>query len=177
MILGTHCAGVIGAIGDNKMGVVGIRKDPNLFQFHIGKGLSDKGAGGTSNIIKALASCYEMGAKVISMSLGGPVSSGIENTIYQFLYDEGFLVVAAAGNAGDSTYSYPASYPTVLSVAAVDSKEKWAEFSQFNDQVELAAPGVNIKSTYIGNSYAKLSGSKYMHGPITVLLVLFLRSF
>ena len=159
--IGTHCAGVIGAIGDNKKGVVGVRKNPDLFKFMIGKGLSDIGAGSTSNIMKAMAGCYNSGAKVISMSLGGPISSQIEDNIYRFLYDEGFLVVAAAGNAGDSTYSFPASYNTVLSVAALNKKKDWATFSQFNNQVELAAPGVDIKSTYIGNQYAKLSGSKY----------------
>lgn len=156
---GTHCAGIIGAIGDNGKGVVGVRKDPNLFSFFIGKGLSDAGSGLTSNIMKAVGGCYDSGAKVISMSLGGGGYSEIEDFVYDFLYDEGFLVVAAAGNSGNSDHSYPASYKAVVSVAAVDSNMKRASFSQYNDQIELSGPGVDILSTYPGNKYRKLSGT------------------
>jgi serine protease len=100
--------------------------------------LSDEGGGLTSNILRALASCLDVDAKVISMSLGGPFYSDIENFVYDLLYDMDILVIAAAGNAGNTEYSYPASYPSVVSVAAVDKKENWAEFSQRNDQVELS---------------------------------------
>ena len=57
------------------------------------------------------------------------------------------LSIAAAGNDGTSAYSYPASYPSVVSVAAIDSNKQVADFSQYNDQVELAAPGVGVLST------------------------------
>ncbi len=70
-----------------------------------------------------------------------------EKTAFQNAYDAGVLSVAAAGNNGDSSYSYPASYSSVVSVAAIDSSKQVADFSQYNDQVELAAPGVGVLST------------------------------
>jgi serine protease len=107
---GTHCAGIIGAIGNNGKGVVGVRKTPSEFRFHIGQGLSSQGAGFTSTILEAVNGCVQAEAKVISMSLGGPAFSQIEDDYYNYLYGRGFLIIAAAGNAGSSEYSYPASY-------------------------------------------------------------------
>ena len=69
------------------------------------------------------------------------------------------LLVAAAGNDGNSAKSYPASYDAVMSVAAVDSNENRASYSQYNDQVEIAAPGSAVQSTYPTNTYASLSGT------------------
>merc|ERR1712137_76374 len=66
---------------------------------------------------------------------------------------------AAAGNDGNSGKSYPASYDAVMSVAAVDSSENRASYSQYNDQVEIAAPGSAVQSTYPTNTYAALSGT------------------
>jgi len=81
------------------------------------------------------------------MSLGGSSSTVVERTGFQNLYDAGILSVAAAGNSGNSALSYPASYDSVVSVAAVDSTSTVASFSQFNAQVEWAAPGVAVLST------------------------------
>ena len=93
------------------------------------------------------------------MSLGGPYYSKLEEEAYETMYNEGFLIIAAAGNEGDCTHSYPASYPTVLSVGAVDSKKRLASFSQCNAQVELVGPGVNVLSTYPNSGYKTLSGT------------------
>ena len=70
------------------------------------------------------------------------------------------LLIAAAGNGGSSVSPlYPASYKTVVSVAAVDDNEDRADFSETNDQVELSGPGVNVKSTWKNNSYETFSGT------------------
>jgi len=157
---GTHCAGTIGAIGGNGFGVYGVNPDPSTFTFHIGKGLTDSGSGATSKVMNAVEDCVENGAKVISMSLGGGSYSQTFDNLYK-LYNErdNVLIIAAAGNDGNSVKSYPASYPNVMSVGAVDRFENHAGFSQFNDQVEIAAPGVSIKSTTPGNNYATWSGT------------------
>jgi serine protease len=81
------------------------------------------------------------------MSLGGSYSSTTERDGMDALYQSGVLLVAAAGNAGNTTLSYPASYDSVISVAAVDASSTVASFSQKNWQVELAAPGVSVLST------------------------------
>ena len=101
-----------------------------------------------------MSSCF-----CFSSSLGGTYSSQAEQDFYNDIYNSGVLIVAAAGNDGDSGYQYPAAYPSVMSVAAVDESERRPTFSQCNDQVEIAAPGVDILSTYPPNSYALLSGT------------------
>ena len=85
------------------------------------------------------------------MSLGGPSSSLLESQAYSRIYNEGVLIVASAGNLGNSAHMFPASYSSVMSVGAVDSGNKHASFSQRNDQVEICAPGVNVVSTVPGN--------------------------
>jgi len=160
---GTHCAGTIGAIRNNGVGVVGVNPDPSKFTFHIGKGLSDGGSGSTSGVINAVSSCVEAGADVISMSLGGGGFSTAFNTVLEEAYEDGVMIVAAAGNSGNSALSYPASYATVMSVASVMEGGKRSSFSQYNDQVEIAGPGHYVKSTVPtsteASGYATWSGT------------------
>jgi serine protease len=81
------------------------------------------------------------------MSLGGGGKSRFEQNTFAALYANGILSVAAAGNGGNTRKSYPASYDSVISVAAIDSNKNIAAFSQQNSQVEIAAPGVSVRST------------------------------
>ena len=81
------------------------------------------------------------------MSLGDGGPSSTERDAFQTFFEEGILSVAAAGNGGDSSYLYPASYSSVMSVAATDINNVRASFSQYNDAIDIAAPGVGIKST------------------------------
>jgi serine protease len=155
---GTHTAGTIGAVGDNGLGVVGVRNNPSLFRFHIGKGLSNEGSGYDSSIMQAVQGCVDSGARVVSMSLGGPSGSDIARQFYKEIYDQGVLIVAAAGNSGDTGQLYPASFPYIMSVAAVDQNFTRPGFSQCNSQVEIAGPGVDILST-VPNGYAFASGT------------------
>jgi subtilisin family serine protease len=154
---GSHCAGTIGAIGGNNEGVTSVNPDPTKFIFFIGKGLTNSGSGSGSGVLAAVQSCVDNGAKVISMSLGGGGFSSSSNAQYEEHYEAGVLIIAAAGNDGNSAMSYPASYNTVVSVASVDSSEVRSSFSQYNDQVELAAPGTAVKSTITTNSGTKFS--------------------
>jgi hypothetical protein len=75
------------------------------------------------------------------------------------MLDNNVLLVAAAGNSGSAAYSYPASYNAIISVAAVDRFGNKAGFSQYNDQVEIAAPGVAVRSTIVGGGYSSYSGT------------------
>ena len=156
---GSHCAGTIGAIGDNNLGVTSCNPDPEKFSFYIGKGLSDSGSGSNSGVLDAVEACVANGAKIVSMSLGGGGWSSAALNAYKDHYNDGVLIIAAAGNSGDSSLSYPASYPYIMSVAAVDSNKNKAVFSQYNDQVEIAAPGVNVMSTLPDDTYAAWSGT------------------
>ncbi len=156
---GTHVAGTIAAIGRNNIGVVGVNPSAKL-GLHIVKIFNDSGNWTTaSNLVTAIQSCKNAGAKVVNMSLGGSSSNATEQTALANFYSGGMLLVAAAGNAGNSSFSYPASYSSVVSVAAVDSSRNRASYSQYNSQVEISAPGSSVYSTYKNNSYATLSGT------------------
>lgn len=157
---GTHVAGTIAAVANNNVGVVGVIGSGRI-NLHIVRVFDDRGRFvWSSSLVSAVEECVDAGSNVINMSLGGPVSTRFERDAYERIYEnDNVLMVAAAGNAANTKYSYPASYDSIISVAAVDSKERLAYFSQKNDQVELAAPGVDVLSTIPGNSYKKYSGT------------------
>lgn len=155
---GTHVGGTISAIGGNGKGVVGVLDSGNI-QIHSVKVFGANGWNYSSSLVAALDKCTAWGANVVSMSLGGPSYSSTENSAFAQALSNGVLSIAAAGNDGNSSYSYPASYDSVMSVAAVDSSKNVASFSQYNSQVEIAGPGVAVDSTVPGNRYAKYSGT------------------
>jgi subtilisin family serine protease len=93
------------------------------------------------------------------MSLTGAIYSSYENNIFQSLYDQGILSVASAGNGGGTSYGYPASYDSVISVGMVDSDNMVPSGSRQNDQVEFAAPGVQVYSTFRDGGYTHMSGT------------------
>jgi serine protease len=160
---GTHVAGTVAAM-NNSVGVVGV--SPGEVELLIADVFNDAGAGQASSTILAAANwCADQGANIISMSLGGKVPALADG--YQLLYDRGVLIVAAAGNDGAPVINYPAGYPSVVSVAATDSNEAVASFSTFNPDVEVAAPGVAVLSTYpFENSMAVSGGPSYMANSI-----------
>lgn len=145
---GTHVAGTITA-ALNELGVVGVT--PGTVSLYIIKIFDDNGEwvaeAHASDLIDAAYRCAENGANIISMSLGGSSHSLKEQKAFDNLYAAGVLSIAAAGNAGNDHESYPASYDSVISVGALDANLQVADFSQFNSQVEIAAPGVAVLST------------------------------
>jgi subtilisin family serine protease len=146
---GTHVAGTIAALGGNGVGVVGVVPTGQL-PLQINKvfpGRSPNGGAPSTVILKAVRNCVQSGAKIISMSLGGAGSTNFEASAYQRFANRGVLVIAAAGNAGDTSTSFPAGYPSVMSVAAIDASMAHAAFSQTNADVEISAPGVQVLST------------------------------
>jgi thermitase len=157
---GTHVAGTIAAKANNATGVAGVAFNSNL---SICKALyTAAGTGLTSDVAACIAWVHARGAKVISMSLGGGASTTLQNAVaaaWENGGPNGSVLVAAAGNDGDSTVNYPAGYAQVVSVAATDHNDARASFSNTNADVEIAAPGVNVLSTIPGGQYAELSGT------------------
>jgi len=120
------------------------------------------GSGSTADVANCITWLKDKGASVISMSLGGGASTTLQNAVnYAWQNGNGALIVAAAGNDGDSTQNYPAAYAQVVSVAATDNKDARASFSNANADVEIAAPGVDVlSSTNSSNtSYGLKSGT------------------
>ncbi|RYX85078.1 hypothetical protein EON83_07475 [bacterium] len=166
---GTHCAGIIGAAGNNGIGISGVNWNVKIMACKV---LGADGSGSVAGIIEGLQYVLTMKARgnnirVVNESLGGPGYSQATKDVIDALGKEGVFVAAAAGNEttnNDATPSYPASYdcPNIISVAASDSRDNVASFSNYGaTSVDLAAPGVDIYSTFWpGNSsYANSSGT------------------
>lgn len=151
---GTHVSGTIAAI-DNAIGVVGVAPDAKIFAA---KGLNKRGMGFASDLAEGIYECIYRGTQVINMSWG---SSSPSTTIYNALvsaYNAGLVLVASAGNEASSV-GYPAAFPQVLAVSAVDSSMQLASFSNYGPEIDYAGPGVNINSTYRGGTYKILNGT------------------
>lgn len=148
---GTHVAGTIGALADNSEGVVGINHKVKMIALKV---LSDEGSGDTDDIIRAIRYAALKKVHLVNASFGGGGESKGFMAALEQAEKAGVLFIAAAGNDAsdnDEAPAFPASYDIdgVLSVAATDNRDQLAEFSNYGYQkVDLAAPGVNIKSTY-----------------------------
>lgn len=154
---GSHCAGTIGAKGNNGVGVAGVVWDVKIIGV---KFLDRNGSGTLENALKAIDYATKMGAKIMSNSWGGGGFSETLKASIERAHAAGILFVAAAGNDGsnnDSAPMYPASYqiPNVVSVAAINNKGQIANFSNFGKStVHVGAPGVNITSSTNGGYYS-----------------------
>jgi subtilisin family serine protease len=142
---GTHVAGTIVA-RDNGLGVIGVAPNGQL-KLHISKVFDAAGSASSLTVARGMLSCAQAGSNIVSMSLGSSVASPIEQRVVSLMARRNMLIIAAAGNAGDTSTSYPAGFAEVVSVAAVDSAMAHAGFSQSNPDVEIAAPGVAVLST------------------------------
>jgi len=156
---GTHVAGIVGAI-DNEIGVIGVAPKIDLYAVKV---LDRRGSGYISDVIEGIEWVINQkksqgGDWIINMSLG--TSSDVKSFYDEIkkAYDAGITMVAAAGNTGGGV-TYPAAYPEVIAVSATDENNQIASWSSRGPEVDLAAPGVNIYSTYKGSTYKTLSGT------------------
>lgn len=154
---GSHVAGIIAGI-DNSIGGLGVAPKASLLAVKV---LDRSGNGYYSDIIEGIQWSMNNGAQVINMSLGGPTDLQSLHDAIIVANNRGIVIVAAASNSGpgDNTVEYPGKYPEVIAVSATDSANLIANFSSRGPEVDLAAPGVSIYSTYKGGAYATLSGT------------------
>ncbi len=159
---GTHCAGTIGASGNDGRGIVGVNWNVSIIAV---KFLSASGSGTLEDAVEGINYATLVGANVMSNSWGG---GGYTQTMYDAIVksrDAGILFVAAAGNSSnnnDTNPAYPAGYEVdnVLAVAATDNQDKLASFSSYGrTTVHVAAPGVKIYSSVKGGGYEHYSGT------------------
>jgi thermitase len=154
---GTHVAGTVAGIANNGKGVAGVAFNSRL---SVCKALDSSGNGPMSGVASCILWAAQQGVEVISMSLGGGSSTTLQQAVEAAWNNgNGAVIVAAAGNEGDSTVSYPAGYPEVVSVAAIDASSAHASFSNANSDVEVSAAGVNVLSTKRGGGYVPFSGT------------------
>jgi serine protease len=135
---GTHVAGTVAQSTNNNYGVAGVAYEATLMPLKV---LSAGGTGTTSDIAEAIRFAADNGAGVINMSLGGGGESEMMKEAIAYAHQKGVVVVAAAGNANRNAAEYPARYPHVIGVSAIDSAGEKAPYSNFGAGIDLSAPG------------------------------------
>jgi len=153
---GTHVAGTIAALNNN-FGVVGVAPRAGIYGVKI---FNRMGNGYISDIVAGLDWALQNKMQVINMSFGTTrPSKALEEAVGKCV-QAGMVLVAAAGNEGkDNSFMYPARYPGVIAVSAIDQQDKLASFSSRGPEVIVAAPGVDVLSTYPGGKYRTMSGT------------------
>jgi subtilisin len=154
---GSHCAGTADAI-DNSEGVVGVSTDATLVALKV---LDKRGSGSFSDIADAIRYCADNGIEVASMSLGASSGSQTVKDACQYAYNNGVLLVAAAGNDGPCSdcVGYPAAYSECIAVSSTDCSDSLSGFSSTGSEVEIAGPGTDVYSTVPDGSYDTFSGT------------------
>ena len=152
---GTHCAGTIAAEGNNALDITGISWNAGIMAL---KFLSESGAGTATGAAEALYYATQNGADIISNSWGNGFPSEMIEEAVNYAYSQGLVVVAAAGNDNSNWPFYPAYYENAIAVAATNSSDDRAVFSNYGDWVDIAAPGVDVlslraDSTSLGTPY------------------------
>jgi hypothetical protein len=157
---GTHIFGIIGAVGGNGEGVSGMVPNSDGICYLIARVVDDEGHGSfASSTFHALDWAVGEGASVINMSLSAKTYFQAGEVAVTSAHEHGALVVASVGNFGLEEMRYPAGFDHVIGVAAVTDDGERASFSQHNDKVDVAAPGVAIRSTYLDGGYATMNGT------------------
>lgn len=179
---GTHVAGIVGAVGDNGVGIAGVAWKVKLMAL---KFLDSGGEGSDADAIECINYARENGARIINSSWGGLDFNPLLGEAISDANDAGIFFVASAGNESsnnDDQPSYPASYayPNVISVTATDKRDGFATFANYGEtEVELAAPGVSVHSTYYtsDSDYRALSGTSmaapFVSGALALLVTQF----
>jgi len=166
----THCCGIITG---SKSGVA-----PKA-SIYCDKVLNKNGTGNFKSVLRSLELALSANFDIISMSLGGklPSDKGLVKAmkdVIDELNKQNTVVVCSAGNSGDLGVKFPALLENTISIGAHDSNEKIAYFSSKGKQVDFAAPGVNIFSTFLNQQYASLSGTSmacpFIVGVISLML-------
>lgn len=158
---GTHCAGIATA-DDNSIGVIGAAPSANLYAVKV---LGNSGSGNWSWVVCGIDWCMTNNIEVMSMSFGADTMPSDVHTAISDAYAAGHLMAAAAGNDGheglcsSQTVGQPARHADTIAVSALDRDGTVAGYSSVGDEVDLIAPGTDIRSTYTGNDYTTLSGT------------------
>ena len=170
---GTHVSGIAAARTNDGIGIAGIALASSVLPVKV---LNSSGSGSYASITAGVNWAVSRGARVINMSLSGSSYSSTLCTAVSSAVAAGVVVVAAAGNSSYSYAAYPAACPGSIGVAATDSNDAAASYSNYGSpDVFLAAPGSSIYSTVAGSSYATYNGTS-MAAPHVAGLVALLQT-
>ncbi|WP_107667955.1 S8 family serine peptidase [Cyanothece sp. BG0011] len=135
---GTHVAGTVAQSTNNRYGVAGVAYQAKIMPLKV---LSAAGFGTISDIAEAIRFAADHNADIINMSLGGGGASQMMEDAINYAHEKGVVIVAAAGNEGRSSASYPSRYDKVISVSALNANNEKAFYSNYGVGVDISAPG------------------------------------
>lgn len=171
---GTHVAGIVAAVNNNTTGIASAGN--NRVKVMPIKGTANyAGNRAITHGYEGVAYAVNQGAKIISLSWGGGGYSQLEQDVINDAYANGVMVIAAAGNEGNSVLQYPAAYEHVVAVASLDIDDGMSSFSSYGEYVDLSAPGRGILSTIPFNTYASFNGTS-MATPLVSACAAYLRA-
>ena len=165
---GTHVSGVVVAATDNGIGVAGQGGNVKVAALRV---LGANGSGTISDLVAGLDYALDQGFRIVNLSLTVRFDSPALADAVETAADAGVIVVTAAGNQ-DSVVLWPAAYDAALAVGATASDGSKASFSNFGPELDLAAPGDSILSTYLDNTYRVLSGTSMATPHVSALAAL-----
>ena len=170
---GTHVAGTIAAAINNGIGIAGLA-NVSIFAE---KFLDSTGYGSDVDAALAINDAVAKGANILSNSWGGTFNSSLVANAVANAVSSGVIFVAAAGNLGGNIPFFPADLPGVIGVGATNSYDQRASFSDYGNYVDISAPGVNILSTYLNDTYEYLSGTSMATPHVSGLLALLMSKY
>jgi type VII secretion-associated serine protease mycosin len=168
---GTHVAGTVAALTGNNVGVSGFAPHARILPVRV---LGASGSGSSSAVATGVTWAADQGAQVINMSLGSTAQVSALTNAIAYARAKGVVVIASAGNSREkgSPTNYPGADPGVVAVAATDSSDTYASYSNQGSYVDLAAPGSGIISTYPGGRYVSMSGTSMAAPHVAALAAL-----
>ena len=169
---GTAVAGLIGAATGNGKGMASVAWKTSILPVRV---LGKDGSGSHADIADGIIWATDQGADVINMSLGGTGSSSTLQNAINYAWSKGVVIVAAAGNNGDSVPCYPAACTNVVAVSATDSSDARTSWSNYGSYVDIAAPGANILTLSGASGYAAMDGTSFS-SPVTAGVVALMRA-
>lgn len=155
---GTHVAGIITAYSDNGLGVAGIAPQSRLLNVKVA---GDDGHCEAPAVAEGIIWAVDNGALVINLSLELKQPSAVLEEAVNYAWENGAIIIAAAGNRGSQSPVYPAAYEHVIAVAATSQDDTLALLSNYGDWVDVAAPGLDIYSTLAGGGYGYKTGTSF----------------
>ncbi|GJQ63776.1 MAG: hypothetical protein SCALA702_28290 [Melioribacteraceae bacterium] len=153
---GTYIAGILGAEANNISGIAGIMQKGKVLNL---RAFDPAGYGEEDDVAAAILYAVSMGVQVLNMSFGDNAFSYVLKDVIEYAYEQGVVMVASSGNSGSSAPHYPSGYSQVICVGSSSENDYVNAQSNYGSTLDLVAPGLNILTTDLNGSYAKIAGT------------------
>ena len=151
-----HGTGIASVIAGQKEDFMGIAPSSEILSVRV---LNESGEGDSFTVAKGIVAAVDQGADIINLSLGGMNSSIVMDNAIEYAKSNNVLMVSAVGNEGARGVSFPARHKDVVAVASVDAKSRVSTFSNYGEEVDIAAPGVGVITAWDENEFVQFSGT------------------